>query len=84
MEPSDSSHSKNVSNFEDLIYSPADGFSCTFLDASIGQPYRIQTSPSLTPPSWTDFTNFTYAGPVLIADISAGSDSNKFFRAITP
>lgn len=70
--------------FTNSVYSPATGFSCTFLDASVGQPYRIQTSPTLTAGPWTDFTNFTYTGPIVITDASALSGTNKFFRAITP
>jgi len=70
--------------FSNLVYSPATGFSCTFLDASTGQPYRIQTSPSLADGTWTDLTNFIYTAPVVITDASAGSISNQFFRAITP
>jgi hypothetical protein len=70
--------------FSDLVYSPDTGFSCTFLDASVGQLYRIQTSPSLAVGDWTDFTNFTYTTPIVITDASALSGTNKFFRAITP
>jgi hypothetical protein len=70
--------------FDNMSYSPVTGFSCTFLDASIGQSYRIQTSPSLAAGSWTDFTNFTYTAPIVITDTSALSGTNKFFRAITP
>lgn len=69
--------------FRDITYSPAVGFSATFLDASVGQSYRIQSSPSLAGP-WTDFTNFVYTGPVVISDPSALSGTNKFFRAVTP
>jgi hypothetical protein len=69
--------------FSDVSYSSTTGFSCIFLEASIGQPYRIQTSPSLLGP-WTDFTNFVYNGPVVISDPSALGGTNKFFRAVTP
>jgi hypothetical protein len=69
--------------FTSLNVSPATGFSGTFLDASIGQTYRIQTSPALAGP-WTDFTNFVYNGPVVISDPSALGGTNKFFRAVTP
>lgn len=70
--------------FSNLVYSPAIGFSCTFLDASVGQPYRIQTSPSLAVGSWTDFTNFTYTAPIVITVSPASTVTNKFFRAVTP
>jgi hypothetical protein len=70
--------------FSELSYSPFAGFSCMFLDATIGQSYRIQTSPSLSTGNWTDFTNFTYTAPIVITDASALSGTNKFFRAITP
>ena len=69
--------------FSNPSHSPLTGFSCTFLDASVGQPYRIQTSPSLAAGSWTDFTNFTYTAPVVITVPVAGN-TNRFFRAITP
>jgi alpha-galactosidase len=66
-----------------LVYSPATGFGCTFSDATIGQPYRILTSPSLAAGSWTDFTNFTYTGPMVISDPSA-ANGPKFYRAVSP
>jgi hypothetical protein len=69
--------------FDSLSYSSATGFSCTFLDATVGQPYRIQSSPSLAVGSWTDFTNFNYTAPIVITD-AAISGTNKFFRAVTP
>ncbi len=69
--------------FSNMIHSPATGFSCTFLDGSVGQPYRIQTSPSLAAGPWTDFTNFTYTVPVVI-NVPAAAATNQFFRAITP
>ncbi len=70
--------------FSNLIYSPATGFSSTFSDGTVGQPYRIQTSPSLAVGPWTDLTNFIYAGPVVITDASAVSTTNTFYRAVTP
>ncbi len=69
--------------FDNLSFSEVAGFSCTFLDASVGQPYRIQTSPSLAAGSWTDYTNFTYTAPIVITVPIAGN-TNRFFRAITP
>lgn len=70
--------------FSNPLYSPTNGFSCMFVDASVGQPYRIQTLSSLAAGPWTDFTNFTYTAPITIIDASALSGTNKFFRAITP
>jgi hypothetical protein len=70
--------------FTNLSGSPASGFTCTFLDASTGQPYRIQTAPSLVAGPWTDFTNFTYTGPTVITDSFALSGTNRFLRAVTP
>lgn len=70
--------------FGSLAYSPATGFSCILSDATVGQPYRIQTSPSLVEGSWTDFTNFTYTGPIVINDPSAVGATDKFYRAVTP
>ena len=43
----------------------------TFSGANPRQPYRIQSSPSLAAGSWTDFTNVTYTGPILINDTSS-------------
>jgi hypothetical protein len=65
-------------------YSPATGFTWTFSDATAGQPYRIQTTASLASGSWTDFTNFTYAGPIVITDTTAVGHTNRFYRAVTP
>ena len=70
--------------FSDPAYSSVTGFSCTFSDATLGQPYRIQTSPSLAAGSWPDLTNFTYTGPTVITDASAVSTTNTFYRAVTP
>jgi hypothetical protein len=70
--------------FSNLVYSPSAGFSCTFLDASVGQPYRIQSSPSLAVGPWTDLTNFTFTGPIVITDDAAVSATNTFYRAVTP
>jgi hypothetical protein len=70
--------------FGGLVYSPTTGFSWAFSGATIGQPYRIQTSSSVAAGRWTDFTNFTYTGPITITDTSAGATTNKFYRAVTP
>ncbi len=69
--------------FNNVAYSKVTGFSCTFVGASIGQSYRIQTSPSLAANSWTDFTNFTYTGPTGITVPITGSPK-LFLRAVTP
>ena len=70
--------------FSSLVYSPATGFRCTFSGATIGQPYRIQTSPSLAAGSWIDLTHFTYTGPIVISDPSASAVPKKFYRAVSP
>ncbi len=70
--------------FGSLACSPLTGFSFTFSGATIGQPYRIQTSPSPAAGSWTDLTNFTYTGPVFISDPSAVTGPKKFYRAVSP
>ncbi len=67
-----------------LVYSPATGFGYTFSDATIGQPYHIQTSPSLAAGSWTNFTNFTYTGPMVISDRSAAPGPKRLYRAVSP
>jgi len=70
--------------FRDMMFSPLTGFSFTFSDATVGEPYRIQAASAPGTGSWTDFTNFTYAGPIVITDPSASSTSNRLFRAVTP
>jgi len=67
-----------------LAHSLATGFSFTFSDGTAGQPYRIQTSPLLALDSWSDFTNFTYTGPIVINDPSAVVAPKIFYRAVTP
>jgi hypothetical protein len=70
--------------FSNWSYSSSTGFSFSFSDGTIGQPYRIQSSTSLTDGSWTDFTNFTYTGSVVFNDVSSAGTTNRFYRAVTP
>jgi hypothetical protein len=70
--------------FGGLSYSPITGFRCTFSNATVGYPYRIQTSPSLAVGGWADFTNFNYTGPRVITDSSGVPGPKKFYRAVTP
>jgi trimeric autotransporter adhesin len=70
--------------FQNWSYSPSTGFTATFSDGTIGQPYRIQTAPAGVVSTWTDLTNFTYTGPTVITDASTGTASNKLYRAVTP
>jgi hypothetical protein len=70
--------------FVNLLYSPTTGFSCTFGDATVGQPYRIQTSCSPAADSWTELTNFTYTGPIVLSDGPGVPPSNKLYRAVSP
>jgi hypothetical protein len=70
--------------FAGPVCSPLSGFSCTFQDATQGQVYRIQVSPSLAPASWTLLTNLTFNGPVVIADPFATGSPARFYRAVTP
>jgi hypothetical protein len=74
----------SAGRFGSLVYSPATGIGYTFSDATIGQPYHIQTSPSLAAGSWTNLTNFTYTGPRVISDRSAAAGPKKFYRAVSP
>ena len=67
-----------------LVYSPVTGFGCTFSDATVGQPYHIQSTASLAAGSWTNLTNLTYTGPVVISDRSAAGGPEKFYRAVSP
>jgi hypothetical protein len=69
--------------FGGTAYSPGAGFSFAFSGATIGQPYRIQTSSSLAADSWTVLTNFIYTGPVIITNASSGS-TTRFYRAVSP
>ena len=66
------------------MYSPVKCSRCTFNDATVGQPYRLQTSPSLAPGSWTDLTNFSYARPITISAPPSTGASNRFHRALSP
>jgi hypothetical protein len=68
--------------FSNPVFSAGNGFTCTFLDASVGRPYRIQSSPSIDGGGWTDITNFIYTKPTAITDLTA--TTNKFLRAVTP
>ena len=70
--------------FTHLSYSPETGLSFIFRDATVGKPYRIQTSPSLAEGSWVDWLNFNYTGPVLLTDLGALDSTNKFYRSISP
>ena len=76
--------SVNGGRFSEMVFSRFTGLSCTFSDATIGQPYYIRTSPSLEVGSWTDLTNFTYTGPVQVLDASAVATPQKLYRAVTP
>ena len=60
------------------------GFSFTFNGAIVGQPYHIQTSTNLAAGGWTDLTNFTYTGPIIITDPSAVAWPKRFYRAVSP
>jgi hypothetical protein len=68
--------------FSSLAYSPTTGFRCTFRDATAGEPYRVQASPSLAIVSWTDVTNFTYTNPITITDSNSIGTAKRFYRAV--
>jgi hypothetical protein len=68
--------------FSSPVYSPATWFSCAFRDATPGEPYRIQASPSLALGSWTDVTNFTYTNPISITDPNSIGPTKRFYRAV--
>ena len=70
--------------FSNLVYSPGTGFHFTFSDATPGHPYRIETSSSLAADSWSDLTNFIYAGPIDLTDPSAQTNAKHYYRAVTP
>ena len=70
--------------FTKLSYSPDSGFSFIFRDATVGQPYRIQRSPSMAEGSWTDWRNFTYTEPMGLIDVGAAGSERRFYRAVSP
>ncbi len=70
--------------FGSLVYSPFTGFGCSFSDATIGQPYHVQTCSSPGSGSWTNLTNFTYTGPMAIRDPSVAAGPKRFYRAVSP
>jgi hypothetical protein len=65
-----------------LASSPTRGFGFTFGDATPGQYYLIQTSPSLEEGSWIDWLGFTYTGPITFTDPSAPPTPRRFYRAV--
>jgi hypothetical protein len=69
--------------FGSLVYS-ATGFGCTFSNATIGQPYHIQSCRTLSGGSWTNLTNFIYNGQIVVSDPSAADGLNRFYRAVSP
>jgi hypothetical protein len=74
----------NPGRFTNLSYSPTMGFSFIFRDATVGQPYRIQRSPSAVAGSWTDWQSFNYNGPVGFLDFEATGAERRFYRAVSP
>ncbi|MCW5551289.1 MAG: hypothetical protein KIS67_03880 [Verrucomicrobiae bacterium] len=70
--------------FANPAYSSLTGFTATFTDAKVGQPYRIQTKPMIAVGDWTDLTNFIYSGPIVISDSPLGTVTNRLYRAVTP
>ena len=73
----------NRGRFTNLSYSPDTGFSFIFRDATVGRPYRIQVSSSLTG-GWLDWQTFNYLGPVGFSDLGALETTNRFYRAVSP
>ena len=74
----------NPGRFTNLSYSPATGLSFIFRDATVGQPYRIQRSPSMAEGSWTNWQSFTYTEPTGFMDVGATGAERRFYRAISP
>jgi hypothetical protein len=75
----------NPGRFTNLSYSPALGFTFVFRDATVGQPYRIQRSPSMAEGSWTNWQSLTYTEPTGFMDVGAtGATARKFYRAVSP
>jgi len=74
----------NPGRFANLSYSPAMGFIFVFRDATVGQPYRIQRSPSMAEGSWTNWQSFTYTEPTGFMDVGATGAERRFYRAVSP
>ncbi len=74
----------SAGRFTNLAYSPATGFSFVFRDATVGQQYRIQRSPSAAAGSWSDWQSFTYIEPVGLMDVGATGAERRYYRAISP
>ncbi len=74
----------SAGRFTNLSCSPATGFSFIFRDATVGQHYRIQRSPSSAKGTWVDWLNFTYTEPMTLIDGGATVTSRRFYRAISP
>jgi hypothetical protein len=70
--------------FGGVWYSPAMGCRFTFSDATLGEPYRIQSCWSLAGGHWANLIGFNYPGLVIITDFSALGATNIFYRAVTP
>jgi hypothetical protein len=74
----------SAGRFTNLAYSPQAGFSLIFRDGTVGQPYRIQVSPTMAEGGWLDWMNFTYIGPVALTDLSAAETKTRYYRAVSP
>lgn len=74
----------NPGRFSHIAYSPQTGVSFIFRDATVGKPYRIQTSASAEVGSWVDWMTFTFTEPVAFTDLGALTKTNRFYRAVTP
>jgi hypothetical protein len=70
--------------FDGASYLPLTGFSFSFRDATLGQPYRIQSGREMAGRDWSEVTNFIYSGPVVITDPSAIASPGRLYRAVTP
>lgn len=70
--------------FGNWSYAPATGLSFTFLGGTPGETYRIQSSPSMAPDSWSPLTSINYSAPVVITDDAVAGTPRKFYRAVTP
>ncbi len=74
----------SAGRFTNLAYFPQTGFSLIFRDGTVGQPYRIQVSPTMAEGSWLDWMNFTYIGPVALTDFGAAEMKTRYYRAVSP
>src|SRR5262249_40206466 len=72
-----------------FVSSPKPGFRFLYGADQPPRPYRLQSSPSLAAPSWTDvLTNTVLSGypprPIPLTDTNANRVAQRFYRVVSP